>query len=247
MNKFETKQNAEPRKYYVRKPSSDRDIMFLEAVNQLMAIWDTCKSNRLDKLVEILESMRNNGCKNRFDCDDLIEMFKSSKNGFIGKENWFTNKPVDYNDKLPFLVWLLDGKQRYKMIKELLPMTHNSDFMLEMLVINEFATLEDIRDAFKSGIQIDKRCISAFRSILCKEYNRADSAKRVKIKDLVQDIVFCIEHSSYMDNTQCVQNMYKQFGISGTQVKKSDFMTAGEGIIKQDTKKIIEYLNAHSR
>lgn len=50
-----------------------------------------------------------------------------------------------------------------------------------------------------------------------------------------------------MDNTQCVQNMYKQFGISGTQVKKADFMTAGEGIIKQDTKKIIEYLNAHSR
>ena len=247
MSKVETKQNVEPHKYYVRKPSSTRDIIFLEAVNQLMTIWDACESNRLDKLVEILESMRNNGCKNRFDCDDLIEMFKSSKNGFIGKENWFTNKPVDYNDKLPFLVWLLDGKQRYKMIKELLPMTHNSDFMLEMLVINEFATLEDIRDAFKSGIQIDKRCISAFRSILCKEYNRADSAKRVKIKDLVQDIVFCIEHSSYMDNTQCVQNMYKQFGISGTQVKKADFMTAGEGIIKQDTKKIIEYLNAHSR
>lgn len=247
MNNFETKQNTEPRKYYVKKPSSSRDFIFLEAVNKLMAIWDKCGSNRLDKLVEILEQMRDVNHSNRFICNELINMFKSANNGFVGKAQGIHKTDVNYNSNLPFFVWLLDGEQRYKMIKEILPFMRDPVFMSELLVISEFATLEDIRDAFKVGIDIDKKCIGAFRNALFKEYNQADAAKRIHINNLVQDIVFCIEHYSYMDNKQCVQNMYKQFGISGQQIKKADFKKSGESVINQDVIKIIEQVKAHTR
>lgn len=242
MNKIENTQKPEPYKYYVKKPTSTRDIIFLEAVNRLMVVWDTCHSNHLDKLVEILQEIRDNQHKCKFDCNDLIEIFKSYKTNFIGKNHWFDNKPIDYNNSLIFLVWLLSGECRYKMVKEMLPYAANQNFLLGVLVTNEFATLQDIRDAFKAGIDINKNCVSAFKNVLCKEYGEADQAKRIYLNGLIYDIVFCIEHSSYMDNTQLVHSMYKQFNIPGTQVKKAEFMTGGESIVQQDSRNIIASL-----
>lgn len=243
MNKSEIKQNAEMPTYYVRKPYSDKDFVFLEAVNKLMAVWDTCGSNRLGKIVEILESIIRENPTKKLPCNDLIDIFKSAKTGFIKKaqKTWWVD--VDYNDMIHFLVLLLNGETRYKMIKEILPCMNNPYHIYELLVINEYATLQDIRDAFNAGIIITKGCVSSFNKVLFKEYGayvNANPETRAQIDSLVYDIVSVIEHSSYIKNTQMIQSMYKQFGISGKQVKKADFIANKQHIVSTDTKKILE-------
>lgn len=168
MTEQTTNQNKEnTHKYYVRKPCQEMDFIFLKAVNELMSVWDT-SIDRLDDLVKILESMRRP--TNRFACNDLIDVIKSYKTGFIKNAgNYLWN--ADYNDKIMFLLLLLAGETRYKMIKEVWPFMDKPYFVLQLLIINEFATLEDIRDAFKYGVRIDKDNISKFKEISFKEYN----------------------------------------------------------------------------
>lgn len=62
------------------------------------------------------------------------------------------------------------------------------------------------------------------------------------ISKLVYDIVSCIEHSSYVYNTQVVHGMYKQFGIPDEQVKKADFIASKNSFVNKDALNIMNKL-----
>ena len=236
MNNNEVKSNVKSNNYYVRKPGLTVDSVFLEAVNKLMEVWDVCGLNRINYLVEILFQMRDIDKKDKEACNYLIDLFRSSKTNFVVKGRWFD---TEYTGKLIWLLFLLKGEQRYKIIKEILPMLKDKKLVMEMLVVNEYATIQDIKDAFQYGIPIDKSSISAFKKVLFKEYET--SHNHFELHDFTYDIVSCIEHSSYMQNTQNVCFMYKEFGLLNRPViKKSEFIKSKEHIINEDVNDIIE-------
>jgi len=233
---------AQKPKVYIRKPNSCRDKIFLEGVKRLMSVWDTCGSNRLNKLAEIFEEMGKDATFNRFECNFFADVFKSAKNGFIEKYNSFAIN-LDYNDNLYFWIMLLDAETRYKLAGEIWPLMNRPGLVLDLFISSGFANLKDLIKAFKSGMRANKENIELFKNILCNEYSKADSNKRALMQDSVRDIVSCIEDSSYKKNTQCVFGLYRNFELPyRPDIKKANFINQRAQIINEDTMAIMNYL-----